>query len=179
MMFGRPLDAAASARVHRLMWWRHLRYVLLLIALSAIATCPAANRACTARHRAAEADELLGYLADRIAAHVATTGRVPATAAGPTPAVACCDHGGTCGPDPAAWEAPGWRDLGFTIDGDHRFAYQYTPEVSGLGATLRAVGDVDCGGTPREVVLKLDVTGGKIARAWTHRTFATAPAAPP
>jgi len=171
----RPLDAAASATVYRLMWWRRLRYVLLLIALSAVATCPAAKRACTAQHRAAEADELLGYLADRIAAHVAITGRVPATAAGPTPAVACCDHGGACSPEPTQWETPGWQGLGFTIDGDHRFAYQYTPEAGGLGATLRAVGDVDCGGTPREVELKLNVTGGKVSRAWTHKA---APAAP-
>jgi hypothetical protein len=157
------------------MWWRRLRYVLLLIALSAIATCPAAKRACTAKNRAVEADELLGYLADRVAAHVATTGRVPATAAGPTPAVACCDHGGTCSPDPAQWDTPGWRDLGFTIDGDHRFAYQYAPDATGLSATLRAVGDVDCGGAPREVVVKLTVTGGKVSRVWSHNA---APAAP-
>ena len=50
------------------MWWRRLRYVLLLIALCAIATCPAAKRSCTARTRSAEADQLLGYLADRVAA---------------------------------------------------------------------------------------------------------------
>ena len=46
------------------MWWRRLRYLLLLVALCAIATCPAARRACLARTRAAEADQLLGYLAD-------------------------------------------------------------------------------------------------------------------
>jgi hypothetical protein len=151
------------------MWWRRLRYVLLLIALCAIATCPAANRACIVRTRAAEADALLGYLADRVAAQVAATGRVPATAAGPSPTPTCCEHGGTCGPDPAAWAAPGWRELGFSIDGAHRFTYQYTPEPSGLGATLRAVGDVACDGVPREVALVLSVTGGKVSRAWSHK----------
>jgi len=151
------------------MWWRRLRYVLLLISLCAIATCPAANRACTAKTRAAEADELLGYLADRVAAQVTATGRVPATAAGPTPAAACCGHGGTCPPDPAAWATAGWRELGFSIDGAHRFAYQYTPEPSGLGATLRAVGDVACDGKPREVALVLTVTGGKVSRAWSRK----------
>src|SRR5688572_17346491 len=104
--------------------WRRLRYLLLLVALCAIATCPAAKRSCTARTRAAEADELLGYLADRVARHVETTGRVPGIAAGPSPETPCCDHGGTCGPDPAPWTAEGWRALGFSIDGDHRFAYQ-------------------------------------------------------
>jgi len=151
------------------MWWRRLRYVLLLIALCAIATCPAANRACTAKTRAAEADELLGYLADRVAAHVVATGRVPTTAAGPSPAATCCEHGGTCGPDPAAWAEAGWRELGFSIDGAHRFTYQYTPEPSGLGATLRAVGDVACDGKPREIALVLSVTGGKVSRAWSHK----------
>lgn len=151
------------------MWWRRLRYVLLLIALCAIATCPAAKRSCTARTRAAEADELLGYLADRVAAHVATTGRVPPTAAGPTPVPACCEQGGTCGPDPAVWAQPGWRELGFSIDGSHRYAYQYAPDPSGLSATLRAVGDVACEGHASAVELKLTVTGGKVSRAWSHK----------
>jgi hypothetical protein len=151
------------------MWWRRLRYALLLIALCAIATCPAAKRSCTAKNRAAEADELLTYLAERVAAQVATTGRVPAAAAGPTPAAACCDRGGTCPTDPAAWTAQGWRDLGFSIDGEHRFSYQYTPEPSGLGATLRAVGDVACDGAVRVVEVKITVTGGRPSYAWSHK----------
>jgi hypothetical protein len=151
------------------MWWRRLRYVLLLIALCAIATCPAAKRSCTAKTRAAEADELLGYLADRVAAHVATTGRVPPTAAGPTPGAACCDRGGICPADPAAWSAPGWRELGFSIDGEHRFAYQYAPDPGGLAATLRATGDVACDGAPRVIELGLTVAGGQVQRVWSRK----------
>lgn len=150
------------------MWWRRVRYVLLLIALCAIATCPAAKRSCTAKNRAAEADELLGYLADRVAAQVEATGRVPPTAAGPTPEPGCCARGGTCPPDPSAWAAPGWRELGFSIDGEHRFSYQYAPDPGGLAATLRAAGDVACDGTVRVVELKLTVTGGRVSRAWSH-----------
>jgi hypothetical protein len=150
------------------MWWRRLRYVLLLIALCAIATCPAAKRSCTAKTRATEADELLGYLADRVAAHVASTGRVPPTAAGPAPRPACCEQGGVCGPDAAAWTQPGWRELGFSIDGEHRFTYQYTPDPSGLAAALRAVGDVACEGQKIAVVVKLTVAGGKVSRAWSR-----------
>jgi len=150
------------------MWWRRLRYVLLLIALCAIATCPAARRSCTAKTRAAEADELLGYLADRVAAQVAATGRVPPTAAGPTP-TACCTQGGVCPADPAAWAAAGWRELGFSIDGAHRFSYQYTPDPGGLAATLRAVGDLGCDGTVRSVELSVTVIGGHLVRAWSHK----------
>jgi hypothetical protein len=150
------------------MWGRRLRYVLLLIVLCAIATCPAAKRSCTAKTRAAEADELLGYLADRVAAHVTATGRVPATPAGPTPEASCCDQGGACRPDPALWTQAGWRELGFSIDGEHRFAYQYVPDATGLSATLRAVGDVACDGSPATVEVKLTVVAGQVSRVWSH-----------
>jgi hypothetical protein len=149
------------------MWGRRLRYVVLLTALCAIATCPAAKRSCTAKIRSTEADDLLGYLADRVAAHVTTTGRVPPTPAGPTPQPTCCEQGGVCHADPAPWAQPGWRELGFSIDGDHRFTYQYTPDPTGLSATLRAVGDVACEGTVREVELKLTVIGGQVSRVWS------------
>jgi hypothetical protein len=150
------------------MWWRRLRYVLLLIALCAIATCPAAHRSCTAKNRAAEADALLGYLADRVAAEVAATGRVPPAPAGPTPSGGCCEHGGTCAPDAAQWAAPAWRALGFSIDGAHRYAYHYAPDPGGLSATLRAIGDLACSGAPHTVELKLAVVGGQVVRTWSR-----------
>ena len=149
------------------MWWRRLRYLLLLVALCAIATCPQARRTCIARTRAAEADQLLGYLADRVAARVQATGRVPPTAAGPTPG-ACCKQGGVCSPDATAWSAPGWRELGFSIDGAHRYTYQYTPDPSGLSATLRAVADLACDRSTSTVEVKLAVVGGKLSRAWSR-----------
>jgi hypothetical protein len=153
------------------MWWRRLRYVLLLVALCAIATCPAARRSCTAKQRAAEAEKLLEYLAERVAARVAATGRVPPTPAGPTPG-SCCEHGGVCSPDAAAWTGPGWRELGFSIDGPHRYAYQYAPDPGGLAATLRAVGELACDGAVSTVELKLTVAGGKLSRAWSRTTGA-------
>jgi hypothetical protein len=151
------------------MWWRRLRYLLLLVALCAVATCPVAKRACTAKVRAAEADQLLGYLAARIAAHVAATGRVPPTSAGPSPRTPCCEQGGTCRPDPAMWDQPGWRELAFSIDGPHRYSYQYVPDPSGLAATLRAVADLDCDGAPSVIELTLSVTGGVLAQAWSRK----------
>jgi hypothetical protein len=148
--------------------WRRLRYLLLLVALCAVATCPVAKRSCTRKVRAAEADQLLGYLAGRISAHVAATGRVPPTPAGPSPRTPCCEQGGTCSPDPAVWDQPGWRELAFTIDEPYRHAVQYIPDPSGLAATLRAVGDLACDGKPSTVELKLTVTGGKLTQAWSR-----------
>ena len=95
------------------MWWRRLRYVLALIGLCAIATCPSARRSCTAHNRAREADQLLDYLAERVGTVVASTGKLPPLAAGPTPQPSCCEQGGTCDPDSQTWSAPGWRALGF------------------------------------------------------------------
>lgn len=150
------------------MWWRRLRYVLLLIALCAIATCPAAKRSCTARNRSREAENLLTALADRIAYLVATTGKLPATPAGPTPVPSCCEQGGTCKPDAAAWSAAGWRDLAFSVDGEYRYTYQYLPDPSGQSAVVRAVGDLDCDGTTSLYEVRLSVTGTMVRRTW-HR----------
>jgi len=144
--------------------WRKLRYVLSLIALCAIATCPAARRSCVAKNRAREADELLNVLADKVAQHVATTGRVPATAAPLTPTPSCCEQGGTCAPEAATWAAQGWRELQFSIDGPFRFSYEYAPDPSGLSAIVRAVGQADCDGPPQTIEISLTVKGTDVER---------------
>lgn len=151
------------------MWWRRLRYILGLLALCAIATCPAAKRACTAHNRAREADDLVDAIGDRVAEHVATTGRVPPTAAPATPHPSCCDQGGTCSDDAATWSAPGWRELGFSVDGPYRYTYEYVPDPSGTSAVVRAVGDLDCNGVSSLYELRLTVHGTSVDRAWTRR----------
>jgi hypothetical protein len=159
-------------------WWHRLRYALLLIGLCAIATCPAAKRACTTGQRDAEADALLGYLVGRVAAHAAATGRVPPSPAGPTPARGCCDQDGPggqtgetgeCAPDAATWTAAGWRELAFSIDGPYRYAYQYVPDPGGRSAVLRAVGDVDCDGAASTLEVKLTVVGRAVMQAWSRK----------
>lgn len=152
------------------MWWRRVRYVLLLVALCAIATCPTAKRSCQAKQRAREADELLGYLADRVAQIAAATGRVPPTPAGPTPVPDCCEQGGECAADAARWKTPGWQALQFTIDDDHRYSYAYLPDPSGRAATIRAIGDLDCDEVTSlyEVRIELDPAGG-LRRKWTRK----------
>jgi len=150
------------------MWWRRLRYVLLLIALCAIATCPAAKRSCTAKNRSREAEDVLDAMAERVATIVATTGKLPPNPAGPSPTPSCCEQGGTCKPDASAWTAPGWRDLQFSVDGDHRYTYQYAPDASGRFAILRATGDLDCDDVSSLYELKLTVVGTTVLRTW-HR----------
>jgi len=150
------------------MWWRRLRWFLTLAALCAIATCPAAKRSCTAKNRAQEAEDLLAVLADKVAQVVATTGKVPPTPAGPTPVPSCCEQGGACKPDAATWSAPGWRELGFSIDGTYRYTYEYVPDPSGTSAIVRAVGDLDCNTVTSLYELKLTVVGTTVRRSW-HR----------
>jgi hypothetical protein len=121
------------------MWWRRLRYLLLLTALCSIATCPSAKRACVANTRAKEADMLMDYLVTRITTIYQATGRLPPTAAGPTPVPGCCERGGgTCAADVGLWQTAGWRELGFSIDDE------YVPDPQGTSAVIRVVGDLDC-----------------------------------
>ncbi|HEY4179745.1 MAG TPA: hypothetical protein VGM90_23045 [Kofleriaceae bacterium] len=148
------------------MWWRRLRYLLLLIALCSIATCPAAKRACTANARAEEAEDLLGYLASRVDVYYAATGKLPPTPAGPTPVPGCCDQSGTCSPDPSLWATPGWKELGFSIDGSFRYTYSYTPDPGGHTATVRAVGDLDCDEAKSTYEVKLTTAGPLVLRSW-------------
>jgi hypothetical protein len=150
------------------MWWRRLRYILLLLLLCSIATCPAAKRACTAKARAVEAEELMAYLTDRVTAALTTTGKVPATAAGPSPAVSCCDQGGACAEDPQLWEAPGWKALAFSVDDEHRYMYAYEPDPSGRAAVIRAVGDLDCDGIAATYEVKISIGANGIEKQATR-----------
>jgi hypothetical protein len=151
------------------MWWRRVRYVLLLVALCAIATCPAAQRSCTANAQAREAEQLLEYLANRVEAAIGATGRVPEAAAGPTPAAGCCEAGGTCAPDPAIWSAPGWKALAFSIDDEHRYTYAYVPAADGRSAIVRATGDLDCDGVPALYEVEIRIEPQALARRWTRK----------
>jgi hypothetical protein len=153
------------------MWWRRVRYILSLLALCAIATCPAAKRSCTAKNRAQEADDLLGVLADHVTATVAMTGRVPPTPAGPSPQPSCCEQGGTCKADASVWSSPGWRALEFSVDGTHRYTYQYIPDPSGASAVVRATGDLDCNGDSSVYEVKLTVKGPSERGATTERAW--------
>src|SRR5688572_29886189 len=151
------------------MWWRRLRYVLLLIALCAIATCPSAKRSCQAKNRAQEAEDVLGYLVERVAQYAAAHGRVPPEAAGPTPLPDCCEQGGICAEDTSRWASAGWQALQFSIDDDHRYTYEYIPDPSGRSATVRAIGDVDCDDVLGTYEVKFEIDGSGLKRKWTRK----------
>lgn len=145
--------------------WRRVRYVLILIGLCALATCPAAVRNWRTGERAREAPALLGLLADRVELIWRERARLPQEPAGPTPAVgSCCDQGGACAVDAAQWTQGGWAALGFTIDDPHRYAYRYELTEGGRVAILRAIGDLDCNGTYGTYELRLEPDGDHLTR---------------
>jgi len=146
--------------------WRRLRWVLALIGLCALATCPAAQRQCAAKRDAREAPELLGYLVDQVKAYVAEHNALPDIEVGPTPAVGtCCADGDTCKVDPSRWDDPGWRALRFSIDGRHRFAY--SAHRDGPALVLQAIGDRDCDGVHATVTVRLTLDGDQLEQAWS------------
>lgn len=147
--------------------WRRVRWVLALFVLCTLATCPAAVRQCRTEQRAEEAPALLRYLVGRVRAHVTEHGALPAGDAGPTPRVgACCVGGSTCGPETTRWDEPGWRALGFSIDGRHRFSYQLAHD--GPALVLRAIGDQDCDGVVATYQVTLTLEGDTLHEVWAR-----------
>jgi len=148
--------------------WRRVRYWLLLLTLCALATCPSALRERRAHQRAAEAQQVLGYLVERVRTVWKERGRFPQTPAGPTPAIGtCCKQGGTCAPAPGAWSDPAWRVLAFSVDDRHRYSYQYELVDGGQVAVVRATGDVDCDGVYGTYEARLVPEHGELTVTWS------------
>jgi hypothetical protein len=138
--------------------WRRVRYVLVLTALCAIATCPSAHRSCRARLRAREAPQLLDVLSAELMRIVNAGGAMPSASAGPTPSIdTCCQHGGSCAPDPQLWNREPWRALRFSMDRPHRYSVEYL--ASSTGPTIRVIGDVDCDGVLASYQVRATVVG--------------------
>lgn len=150
------------------MWWRRLRLLVLLLALSTLATCPIGVRSCRSERRSVEARKLIGYLADRVQRIWRDTGALPPQSIGPTPSPgACCDNGGACDVQLPLWDEPAWKALGFTIDGPHRYAYSYQLVDGGAAAVVRATGDLDCDGVFAVFEARLVPDGDHLRAAWT------------
>jgi hypothetical protein len=83
-------------------------------------------------------------------------GKVPTTAAAPTPPLGtcCASEGKKCAPDPAVWAVEPWQTLKFQLDTPHYFSYEYVPAADGRSFTLKAHGDLDCDGEFMVVSLK-------------------------
>jgi hypothetical protein len=148
--------------------WQRVRWILALVALCALATCPAAQRRCAAKRDAREAPSLLGYLVREVKAQVSATGKLPDVNVGPTPAIgACCADGTTCKPDAARWKEPGWRALRFSIEGSHRFSYQVKRD--GAALVLTAVGNQDCDSVHAIYEVRLTLVGDKLTETWSQQ----------
>jgi hypothetical protein len=149
--------------------WRRVRYLLLLAALCSLATCPAALRHHRAKQRSAEAPQVLASMIEGVKAVWKERGRFPQVTAGPTPAVgACCEQGGQCAAAPALWMDASWRLLGVSVDGAHRYSYQYELVDGGQVAVVRALGDLDCDGVIGRVEVRLVPTGDALRETWTR-----------
>ncbi len=97
--------------------------------------------------RESEARRLLTRLGDGAARYAREHGRFPPSAPSMVPAADCCDRGGAparCVPDPAAWEHPAWRALGFAITEPHAFRIAYTGWEDGSKFIASALADLDC-----------------------------------
>jgi len=148
--------------------WQRVRWILALVALCALATCPAAQRRCAAKRDAREAPKLLGYLVREVKAQVSKTGKLPEINVGPTPAIgACCSEGTACKGDPSRWKEPGWRALEFSIDGPHRFSYQVKRD--GAALVLSAVGNQDCDSVHAIYEVRLTLEGDKLTETWSQQ----------
>ncbi len=149
--------------------WRRVRYLLLLVTLCGLATCPAAVRHHRARERSAEAPRVLRSMVDGVRAVWKERGRFPQAAVGPTPAIgACCAQGGQCAAEPGAWADSAWQLLHFSVDGPHRYAYQYALDDGGQVAVLRALGDLDCDGVVGSHEVRLTPAGDTLHETWSH-----------
>jgi hypothetical protein len=69
----------------------------------------------------------------------------------------------------SAWEAAGWKDLGFHIDEDSRYSYQWTSRGPQGGEAI-AYADLDCDGTVSETRLRIDVVEGNVRATYTDPT---------
>jgi prepilin-type N-terminal cleavage/methylation domain-containing protein len=76
----------------------------------------------------------------------------PQAPTGVTPGATCCSLNALgkkkCPVVAAEWATPEWRALDFQMDKEFLFQYDYTPGGGGASFIARAIGDMDCDGTP-------------------------------
>ena len=67
------------------------------------------------------------------------------------------------------WEqSEGWKEMGFHIDEDSRYQYEFTSEPTGARAVAR--GDLDCDGVFTETTMTLTVVDGNVVATYGEPT---------
>ena len=130
-------------------------YVALVGVLAAVAI-PAFMKYIK-KSKSSEARTMLMGLRARVEDHLLEHRALPPPA-GPTPPLGTCckadPEDAKCPPDPAAWAAPTWRALDFSMDDPHYYSYELA--VDGDRYILKAWGDLDCDGIYSTFTLSSD-----------------------
>jgi Tfp pilus assembly protein PilE len=66
----------------------------------------------------------------------------------------------------SAWEQAGWREMGFHVDEDSRYAYEWDAQTG----VARAIGDLDCDGTMSTTTVTLTVVDGNLVATYADPT---------
>jgi hypothetical protein len=78
----------------------------------------------------------------------------------PGPANAACNNGGRIPrKSQAEWDQAGWQEMGFHVDEDSRYAYQWTKKSNTEGVAVASV-DLDCDGTPSTTTMTINIVEG-------------------
>lgn len=98
---------------------------------------------------------------ERLENGVVVHGQLPASAPLTPAAVKCCKQPeGRCPVDLQAWDHPTWKAIAFAVESPHYYAYEL--ETFKDGFVARAVGDLDCDGTPSKLELEGKIAGGAL-----------------
>jgi hypothetical protein len=88
----------------------------------------------------------------------------------PDEPTAGCMGGGKLQRKPqSTWDAAGWRDIGFHVDEDSRYAYRWTRESPSRGYA-EALADLDCDGTVSITRVDFDVIEGNVVTRYHDPT---------
>jgi hypothetical protein len=108
-----------------------------------------------------EAMTMLHRIGQSAASSFIETARLPQSAPLTPEAGACCKQaGGKCPVGFAKWDDPAWKALFFELDHPHYYSYSFESTPDGFVA--RAVGDLDCDGTPSTFELPGKIVDGSV-----------------
>ena len=132
--------------------------VMAVGAMAAIAIPAFESYMHRAKHNEAEIE--LNVIAKQLKRGFGETGAYPTGRSQLLPAGPCCGKpDNKCAADPDAFaKDPIWKQLELAPDEPTQYQFRYQ-SADGKTATVEAIGDVDCDGTPATYTLRMSVTG--------------------